>query len=102
MVPFKCEVSAMTDLVANLKSLGGHPPVEELCWCVTERYDRLVSSLDKLCAATQTCYQVVHEFERGEGVQTKRSWLGIRETLTCLEGQHQHGTPRLYRLTMQD
>ena len=53
MVPFKSKVSAMTDLVDHLKSLGGHPPVEELCRSVSERYDWLVSSLDKLCADTQ-------------------------------------------------
>ena len=54
MVPFKSEVSAMADKVAHLKSLGGHPPVEELCRCVTERYDRLVASLTKLYATIQT------------------------------------------------
>ena len=53
MVPFKSKVSAMADLVDHLTSLGGHPPVEELCYCVTERYELLVSSLAKLCAATE-------------------------------------------------
>ncbi len=53
MVPFKSNVSVMANLVAHLKSLGGHPPVEELCRCVTERYKQLVSSLDRLCATTQ-------------------------------------------------
>ena len=54
MVPFKSNVSVMANLVTHLKSLGGHPPVEELCRCVTERYNQLVSSLDKLCATAQT------------------------------------------------
>ena len=54
MVPFKSKVSVMANLVTHLKSLGGHPPVEELCRCVTERYNQLVSSLDRLYAATQT------------------------------------------------
>ena len=70
MVPFKSKVSAMAILVDHLKSLGGHPPVEELCRCVTERYEVLVASLAKLCAATQTCCQVAIEFERGETEQT--------------------------------
>ena len=54
VVPFKSKVSVMANLVARLKSLGQHPPVEELCRCVTERYNQLVSSLDRLYAATQT------------------------------------------------
>ena len=54
MVPFKSKVSVMANLVARLKSEDGHPPVEELCRCVSERYNRLVSSLDRLCATTQT------------------------------------------------
>ena len=66
MVPFKSEVSAMADLEAHLKSLGGHPPVEELCCCVTTRYNQLLTSLTTMCAATEPCYQVVTKFERGE------------------------------------
>lgn len=67
VVPFKCDVvSIMADRVDHLKSLGRHPPVEELCHCVTERYELLVSSLTKLCAATETCCQIAREFERGE------------------------------------
>ncbi len=54
MVPFKSKVSVMANLVARLKSEGGLSPVEEVCRCVTERYNQLVSSLDRLCAATQT------------------------------------------------
>ena len=49
MVPFKSEVSAMTDPMAQLESLGGHPPVDSLYQSVRERYDRLVSSLNKIC-----------------------------------------------------
>ena len=67
VAPFKCEVCAMTDLVDHLKSLGGHPPVEELCRCVTERYDWLISSLDVKCTATQECCRLAREFELGEG-----------------------------------
>ena len=68
MVPFKSEVSAMADLVDHLKSLGGHPPVEELCHCVTERYDWLVSTVDAKYTATQECCRMAREFEQGEGV----------------------------------
>ena len=57
----------MTDLVADLKSLGGHPPVEELCRSVSERYDWLVSSLDVKYTATQECCRMAREFEQCEG-----------------------------------
>jgi len=68
VVPFKSEVSAMTDLEAHLKSLGGHPPVVELCRCVTERYDWLVSSVDMKHTATQECCRMARDFEQSEGV----------------------------------
>ena len=68
MVAFKSEVSAMADLVDHLKSLGGHPPVEELCRCVTERYDWLVSFVDVKYTATQECCRMAREFEQGEVV----------------------------------
>lgn len=67
VVPFKSEVSTMTELVNHLKSLSGHPPVEELCQCVRERYDWLVSTLDVKYTATQKCCRMAREFEQGEG-----------------------------------
>ena len=68
MAPFKSEVSAMTDPMAQLESLGGHPPVDGLYRSVKERYDWLVSTVDKKCTATQECCQMAREFEQGEGI----------------------------------
>ena len=77
MVPFKSEVSAMTDPMAQLESLGGHPPVDGLYRSVKERYDRLVSSLNTLCTATQECCQLVQEFEQcEEGIRTNHFVCG--------------------------
>ena len=67
VVPFESEVSAMTELVAQLTHVEKHTPVEELCRCVRKRYDWLVFSVARLYVTTQECCRIATEFEQGEG-----------------------------------
>lgn len=55
-----------------------------------------------LCCSGQIKAQMVWTNPTVIAGLPRKSWLGLRETLTCLGWQHQQGTPHLCHLAMQD
>ena len=62
MSPFREEYDDMLKASEKLKTLGGHPPVDDLVESLKKRFDWLTSSLNTRMASTQEACTAAQEF----------------------------------------